>query len=136
MNTRYALHVDVPMPLPAAREAVTALLQQEGFGVLTEIDVQATLHKKLGVEVEPHVILGACNPGFAHKAIQAEPAIGVLLPCNVVLKQVAENTTSVFITRVAGMFSLVDNAGMDTVAQEVGARLERVAEELTRIAEA
>lgn len=136
MNTRYALTVDVPMALPAAREVVTELLKQEGFGVLTEIDVQATLKKKLDVDVQPHVILGACNPGFAYQAIQAEDAIGVLLPCNVVLKQVADKTTRVFLTRVSGMFSLVDNPHMGSVADEVGARLERIAEELTRTAEA
>lgn len=136
MNTRYALSVDVPMALPAAREVVTELLKQEGFGVLTEIDVQATLKKKLDVDVEPQVILGACNPGFAHQAIQSEDAIGVLLPCNVVLKQVGATTTRVFLTRVAGVFSLVDNDNLGPVASQVGARLERVAEELTRTAEA
>lgn len=115
---------------------VPEALKSEGFGVLTEIDLQATLKKKLDVDVEPQVILGACNPGFAHRAIQTEDAVGVLLPCNVVLRQVAEGTTRVFLTRVSGMFSLVDNAAMAPIADEVGSRLERVAEELTRMAEA
>jgi len=135
-DTRYALTVDVAMPIAATREIVTELLKQEGFGVLTEIDVQATLKKKLDVDVEPYVILGACNPKFPHQAMQLEEALGVLLPCNVVLKAVDERHTRVFLTRVAGLFSLVDNDGARTVADEVSSRFERIAEELRNVADA
>ena len=130
MDTAYALAVELPLSLPAARARVTALLKEEGFGVLTEIDLQATLKAKLGVDVEPQVILGACNPGFAHQAIQAEEAIGILLPCNVVLGEKEPGRTRVFLTRVEGLFSLVENPAMAAVASEVGARLARVAQAL------
>jgi uncharacterized protein (DUF302 family) len=88
------MRIDVPygvtrrfckIDLPAARERVTSALAAEGFGVLTEIDVQQTLQKKLGVQIDPYVILGACNPKLAHAAIEIEPGIGLLLACNVVL---------------------------------------------------
>ncbi len=136
MTTRYAITVDVPMTLPVARETVTSLLAQEGFGVLTEIDLQATLRDKLGVDTEPHVILGACAPRFAWQAIQAEEAIGVLLPCNIVLKEVGPGHTRIFLSRVAGLFTLVDNDHMNGIAAEVGARLERIAEELRNTGDA
>lgn len=129
-DTRYAITVDVPMALPAAREAVTALLKEEGFGVLTEIDVQATLKKKLDIDVAPYVILGACNPGFAHQAMQAEEGIGVLLPCNVAIKQVAAGKTRVWLTRVDGVFSLVDNDQMQGVADSVGRAMDKIAAQL------
>ncbi|RME28082.1 MAG: DUF302 domain-containing protein [Deltaproteobacteria bacterium] len=136
MSPHYAITVDVPMPLPVARETVVSLLAAEGFGVLTEIDVQATLHAKLGVDTEPHVILGACAPQFAWQAIQAEEAIGVLLPCNVVLRELRPGHTRVFLTRVPALFTLVDNEAMAPIAAEVGARIERVAEELRGTSEA
>jgi uncharacterized protein (DUF302 family) len=88
------MKIDVPygitrrlesIDLPAARTRITAALQKEGFGVLTEIDVQATFEKKLGVRVDPYVILGACNPNLARAALDSEPGLGLLLPCNVVL---------------------------------------------------
>jgi uncharacterized protein (DUF302 family) len=84
--TKYAFGKTVNMSYEKAIEAVTQALAKEGFGVLTEIDVQATLKKKLGIERAPYKILGACNPQFAHRALEAEPQIGALLPCNVVVR--------------------------------------------------
>ncbi|MCK6502297.1 DUF302 domain-containing protein [Myxococcota bacterium] len=124
------------MDLPAARVVVTELLKQEGFGILTEIDVAATLKAKIGAEVEPYLILGACNPRFAHQALLAEEPVGILLPCNVALKQVRPGLTRVWLTRVPGLFSLVDNDAMGPVAGQVGGVMEKVIEELRRTAQA
>lgn len=114
--------------LQHARERILRALQAEGFGVLTEIDVKATLHKKLGVDVAPYVILGACNPGLAHRALTAEPAIGLLLPCNVV---VAEDGGDALIAAASprSMFSVVEGAGeLAGIAEEAEARLRRAVE--------
>ena len=135
-DTRYALSADLPMPLPAARAVVTELLKQEGFGILTEIDVKATLKAKIGADIEPYLILGACNPRFAHEALLAEEGLGILLPCNVALKEVAPGKTRVWLTRVPGLFSLVDNDAMGPVAAVVGGVMEKVVQELRRTAEA
>jgi uncharacterized protein (DUF302 family) len=101
-------------------------LAREGFGVLTEIDVQATLKKKLGVERGPYVILGACNPSLAHKALEAEPAIGVLLPCNVDVFVGEDGDTYVQAVRPQALFRLVDNPAVQPIAEDVDARLQRV----------
>jgi uncharacterized protein (DUF302 family) len=122
----YALTVDVDLPPAAAEERVTALLKEQGFGVLSRIDVAATLRAKIGEEIGDYVILGACNPGFAHRAIQAVPSIGILLPCNVVVAA-RDGGSRVHLTRVEGVFTLVDADGMDEVAAEVGRRMEAVA---------
>ncbi len=93
-------------------------LAEKGFGVLTEIDVKATMQKKLGVEMPPYRILGACNPGMAHKAIEIEPRIGAMLPCNVILRQVDADTEISAIDPVASM-QAVKNADLDAVADQV-----------------
>ena len=105
---------------------VRQALADEGFGVLTEIDVQATLKLKLGVERKPYLILGACNPRLAHQALEAEPALGVFLPCNVTLFEGDDGTTYVQAIRPAAMFALVDNPAVQPMADDVGQRLERV----------
>jgi uncharacterized protein (DUF302 family) len=112
-----------------AIERVKALLAEEGFGVLTTIDVAATLKAKLGVEREPYVILGACNPPLAHRALEAEPGIGVLLPCNVNVYQ-AGGRTLVQAINPRRQFEVVDNPAMASIADEVAQKLERVLEKL------
>ena len=125
----YAIEVTTQRSFEDAIARVTELLGEEGFGVLTEIDVQATLKKKLGADVRPYKILGACNPGFAHRALTAEPHVGVLLPCNVV---VWEEGTHRVVTAMEPkvMAQVVDHAELQAVAGEVSVRIHRVLERL------
>jgi uncharacterized protein (DUF302 family) len=110
----------------ALAERVREALAVEGFGVLTEIDVQATLKKKLGVDQKPYLILGACNPPLAHRALTAEPAIGVLLPCNVSVFEGEDGAVWVQAIKPEAMFALVKSPGVAAIADEVGERLQRV----------
>ena len=105
---------------------VTEALKQEGFGILTEIDVSATLKKKLDADFRPYTILGACNPPLAKQALEAEPQIGLLLPCNVVVQQGEGDSVIVSIADPKAMFTLVDNDGVAPVAAEADTRLRRV----------
>lgn len=123
--SKYAFGKTVNMSYAQALEAVTQALSKEGFGVLTEIDVQATLKKKLGIERPPCKILGACNPQFAAKALEAEPQIGALLPCNVVVREEAGRTVVEFMDPDA-VLKLVERPEIGTIAAEVRARLQRV----------
>ena len=104
-------------------------LAEEGFGVLTEIDVQATLREKLGVEIGPYLILGACNPTYAHRALGIEPDLGALLPCNVVVYERDGETTVSAVDPVA-MLAIVDNAELDEISGEVRSRVERAVEKV------
>lgn len=123
MSYYYARTVDLPFDTAVAR--VTEELKKEGFGVLTDIDVRDTLKKKLDVKFRPYRILGACNPPFAYQALQAEDKIGTMLPCNVIVQQVAGGCEVAAIDPVASMMA-VDNAGLGEVAREIQARLRRV----------
>ena len=109
-----------------AIEKVTRELAKEGFGVLTEIDVQTTLKKKLDVDMRPYRILGACNPGLANQAITAVPEIGLLLPCNVLVREDDENRVHVSFMDPGAVLGLVDDPRVDPLAGQVTAKLENV----------
>jgi uncharacterized protein (DUF302 family) len=109
-----------------AVERVTAALKEQGFGVLTEINVKDTLKKKLDVDFRPYVILGACNPKLAHEALNAESQIGLLLPCNAVVQQTGDDEVTVSIAAPDAMFELVDNPAVAPVAKDAQTRIENV----------
>lgn len=127
----YALTATLDRPFGAAVDQVRTALAEQGFGVLTEIDLQATLRAKLGVEVPQHVILGACNPPLAHAALQAEPSIGLLLPCNVVVRSAADGTIIVEAVDPQTMVALTGNAALQVVADEASRRLTAALADLT-----
>ena len=116
--------------LQDAVEKVTGALKNEGFGVLTEINVKDTLKKKLDVDFRGYVILGACNPALAHQALTADPQIGLLLPCNVVVREAPDSGVIVTIADPRAMFSLVDHPALEPVAADAERRLRRVIESL------
>lgn len=131
MEIRYALVKELPdTGYDDAVARATECLADEGFGVLTEIDVTATLKKKLDVDFKRYVILGACNPQLAHRAIAGEPFIGVLLPCNVLVMEREGGGSIVAALKPTAAFSLVDNADVAPIAEEVEDRLRRVLERI------
>jgi len=126
-TTGYALVRELPdMDYDAVVARVTELLAAEGFGVLTEIDVKATLKKKLDVDFKRYVILGACNPPLAHQALSAEPDIGVLLPCNVCVSEREGGGTRVAAMNPVAAFNLIENPGVAPIAEDVRGRLQKV----------
>ncbi len=127
LATGYTLSETTTASFAKIVDRVRNELAAEGFGVLCEIDVQATLRSKLGVEIEPYLILGACNPALAHRGLEAEPALGVLLPCNVVVYE-REGLTHVAAIDPERMLSIVDNDELAPVAAEVTGRLAAVVE--------
>ena len=125
----YVFTKTLDVPFDAAVERATAALGERGFGVLTTIDVKATLKKKIDVDFRPYTILGACNPGFAHQALQAEPHIGAMLPCNVIVQEVEGGVEVAAVDPVASMAS-VENSSLGEVATQVRAMLQEVVESL------
>jgi uncharacterized protein (DUF302 family) len=127
LATSYTLSTTTELGFAEAAERVRVELKTEGFGVLCEVDVQATLKDKLGVDREPYLILGACNPPLAHQALEAEPGLGTLLPCNVVVYR-HDHQTHIAAIDAERMLSIVDNAELAPVAAEVRRRLAAVVE--------
>lgn len=122
-ETRYGLRVDLDVPYEQALERATAALKEEGFGVLTTIDVQQTLKQKLDRDFRKYTILGACNPPLADRALHAELEIGLLLPCNVVVYERARGTSSVAAMAPLPAMGIVGNQELQSVAKEADARL-------------
>jgi len=128
--TKYYFNKTVDLSFDDAIERITEKLKEEGFGVLTEIDVQATLKKKLDVGFRPYRILGACNPSFAHKALSVEPNIGLMLPCNVIVQDTGSGKTEIAAIDPLVAMSSVENSALEPIAKEVQAKLRRLIENL------
>ena len=122
--TGYTFAIRVGGSVAEVRPRVEAALKAEGFGVITEIDVQATMRAKLGIQRAPYLILGACNPTLANRAITADPSIGALLPCNVVLREEDDGTIVEALNPMAAL-GIVEGDAVRAVAEEATARLER-----------
>lgn len=119
----YALTTTIHRPFGDTLAATREALVDQGFGILTEIDIQATLKAKLDVDIPAQVILGACRPPLAHAALQVEPSVGLLLPCNIVVRTLDDDTTVVEALDPKVMVSLTQNDALSTVADEAGQRL-------------
>ena len=129
--TQLGMNVYLEAEFDSAVEKVTEELKKEGFGVLTEIDVKATLKKKIDVDFRPYKILGACNPPLAHQALTTAPEVGLLLPCNVTVAQEDNGRVLISIIDPELMLGVVDNPALEAVACDAKERLQRVANALT-----
>lgn len=126
---RYGFGIDLDRPFEEVLTAVQNALKEQGFGVLTTIDVKATLKEKLGLDMERYVILGACNPPLAHRALETEREVGLLLPCNVVVREV-NGKTRVEIADPKAMLGIVGNPALDELANEARSCLEHALQTL------
>lgn len=134
MENKIAYQVRIQASFDEAIETVTAALKEEGFGVLTQIDVQSTLKEKLGETFRPYMILGACNPPLAHRALSSDPLVGVMLPCNVTIEE-TNGEILVSLANPEGLLtagSMGENPTMKDIAREATERIERVASHLSR----
>ena len=129
----HALTITVRGSFEATLDATRASLTDQGFGILTEIDLQVTLKAKLDVEVRPQVILGACRPALAHAALQVEPSIGLLLPCNVAVRSLDDDTTLVEALDPKVMVQLTGNDALSSIADDAGQRLAAALHILTQV---
>ena len=114
----YGMSKTIERPFDEVNAEVRSALAEQGFGIVSEIDMQATLHNKIGVEIDPQIILGACNPKYAYRSMQAEPSIGLLLPCNVVIRKTDAGTVVEMINPEM-MVQITDNPEMKQIADEV-----------------
>ena len=126
----YSFSANFTSDMSTIEQDVTEALKEEGFGVLTEIDVQATMKKKLDIDQRPYKILGACNPALAHQALQAEPDIGLLLPCNVVIREEEDTSITVAFMDPEALLTLVGRDDVAELAKKVRGQLERVKQTL------
>ncbi|MDP2818666.1 MAG: DUF302 domain-containing protein [Polaromonas sp.] len=126
----YGFHATLNLSFDEAVERVTAALKHEGFGVLSDIDIRGAMKEKLGIDMPPYRILGACNPPLAHKALQADPDIGLLLPCNIVVRQEAEGQITVAFIDPMVMMEMVKQPEVQHVAKDAAQRLRQVCESL------
>jgi len=126
----YYFSKNTTLPFPEAVVKAVAELKKEGFGILTDIDVQATLKNKLGVDFHPYRILGACNPPFAHRALQAEDKIGTMLPCNVIVQEKTPGKVEISAVDPVASMQAVQNPELEAISREISRKLQRVLEAL------
>jgi uncharacterized protein (DUF302 family) len=128
----YGIVKKISLPYGQALSRTREALKAEGFGVITEIDVQRTVKEKLGKEFRPYIILGACNPPLAHQAISTEPEIGLLMPCNVCVWDNQDGTSTVAAIDVKTLFQVVQTPGLADIAETVHAKLARVVDKVAK----